>query len=668
MKPISAEKVRVSDTFWTPYMELVRKVIVPYQWEVMNDRVEGVAKSHAVANVRIAAGLEEGEFYGFRFQDSDLAKWLEAAAWCLATERDPGLESLADGLIEDLGRAQWPDGYLNTYFTLKEKGKRWTCERDSHELYVAGHLIEAAVAYHRATGKTRFLDIMRVNADHIDSIFGPQEGKLHGYPGHQVTEMALVGLYGETGEKRYLDLARYFIDERGRKPAFFELEAAARGQPDDKGYFGERMAEYNQTHLPVREQKKATGHAVRAVYMYSAMADLAAIDGDAKLAEACRELWKDVTRRQMFVTGGIGQDESWEGFSEDYDLPNASTYNETCASIGLVFWAARMARLERKGDYFDVAERALHNGVLSGISLDGRKYFYVNLLESLPSVVARTRDMSYASTTRKGWFPCACCPPNLARLIASIGGYIYSSSPGGRGSPPDVSVQLYIASEASLDIAGAALRIALQGDYPRSGRVGISVSPDRPAYFSLRLRIPGWCTGFRLSLNGGDLNLAPVEGYVSILREWASGDSVDLELPMPVRRVAANPAVTADAGKVAIARGPVIYCLEEVDNGPNLADIVLAAEPRFSERFEEGLLGGVVAVYADAFRRGNGGEGPREAGEGGIQDRASELAAWGDDLYRDYEPFNTPLRIKAVPYYAWDNRGESEMLVWIRQS
>ncbi len=639
MIPVGMENARVEDAFWTRYMDVVRDVMIPYQWEVMNDRVEGVEKSHAIANFRIAAGREEGEFYGYRFQDSDAYKWLEAVAYSLMRTPDPALESLADSLIELVGAAQGPDGYLNTFFTIKDADKRWRNERDSHELYVAGHLYEAAAAYFRATGKSAILDIARRNADHVSSIYGREEGKRRGYPGHQVTEMALVSLYEATGETRFLDLARFFVDERGAEPKYFEVEAAARGQEGDKGRFGDRASEYLQAHLPAREQRVAVGHAVRAVYMYSAMADLAAIDGDEGLAAACRALWEDVTRRQMFITGGIGQEEFWEGFSRDYDLPNDMTYNETCASVGLVFWARRMAALELKGDYYDVAEKALYNGVLSGMSLDGKRYFYVNLLESDPKEIAARRDTDYAAPTRQGWFACACCPPNLARLIASLGSYQFSRDDG------SIAIHLYSSGEAAIETAGTRVAIAVEGEYPWNESIRVRVDPEAGATFALRARVPGWCESFEASVAGESFRELR-DGYLIIDRAWARGDVVELLLRMPVRRMRAHPSVRADAGKVALTRGPVVYCLEEKDNGPELWDIALARESAFEARFEPELLGGVVAIYCD---------GTRSTGD------------WEGRLYAEESQERRPVRLKAVPYFAWDNRGLNAMEVWINQ-
>ncbi|HET7838158.1 MAG TPA: beta-L-arabinofuranosidase domain-containing protein [Rectinemataceae bacterium] len=640
MVSVDARQVKITDPFWSRYRELVRKVMIPYQWKVMNDRVPGAEKSHVIANFRIAAGLEDGGFYGFRFQDSDLAKWLEAVAHSLAWHPDPALEALADGAIELVGRAQGADGYLNTYFTIAVPELRWKNERDGHELYVSGHFIEAAVAYYRATGKRALLDIMMRNADHIDSVFGPEEGKKHGYPGHQVIEMALVQLHEATGEERYLRLAQYFIDERGKQPNFFDLEAEARGEAGDRGKFGSRVYEYTQSHLPVREQRVATGHAVRAVYMYAAMADLARISGDEGLASACRALWADLTRRQMFITGGIGQQEDWEGFSRDWDLPNDMTYNETCASVGLVFWAKRMSELELKGDYYDVAERALYNGALAGMSLDGKKYFYANLLESVPEVMVGRRDPDYAATTRRPWFACACCPPNLARLIASLSGYILSADDAG------VAVQLYIGCEAELECGGARLGLRIEGSLPWSGGVRIALDAERPSRFALRLRIPGWCSGATARLGGAPLEGRLEDGYLVIDREWRRGDLVELELPMPIQRIRANPLVRADAGRVALTRGPLVYCFEEADNGAGLWNLTIPKDARLEAAEEPGLLGGVVTLSLEGRRR---------------------VGDWGDELYRSEEALTRGVRLRAVPYFVWDNRGENEMSVWLRE-
>lgn len=359
------------------------------------------------------------------FQDSDVAKWLEAVAYLLEEKRDSELEALADDVIELLGRAQQPDGYLNTYYTVKEPGKRWTNLRDNHELYCAGHLIEAAVAYFQATGKRRFLDIMCKYADYIGTVFGRGEGQIPGYDGHQEIELALLKLYEATGNENYLKLSQYFIDQRGQQPHYFDQEKEARGETGAFWYDGGYR--YHQAHIPVREQKQAVGHAVRALYMYTAMAGLAAKTGDESLKQACQTLWENVTKRQMYITGGVGSSAFGESFTFDFDLPNDTVYAETCAAIVLVFWARRMLELEMDGKYVDVMERALYNGTISGMDLDGKRFFYVNPLEVWPKACER-HDKRHVKPVRQKWFSCACCPPNLARLIASIGHYIYSQT------------------------------------------------------------------------------------------------------------------------------------------------------------------------------------------------------------------------------------------------
>lgn len=641
MEFLKGRDVKVTDPFWLRYVHLVRDIVIPYQWDVLNDRVEGVAKSGAMQNFRIAAGLEEGEFYGFVFQDSDVAKWLETVAHVLALFPDAKLEKLADEVIALIGRAQQPDGYLNTRFTIKDQEKRWTNERDWHELYVAGHMMEAAAAYFAATGKREFLDIMCGNANHIDSVFGPEPAKKRGYPGHQVAEMGLVQLFHATGEAKYLRLARFFINERGQRPAYFDAEAEARGDSPQRVWFKEKTAEYSQTHVPVREQDVATGHAVRAMYLYSGMADVAALDKDESLMHACHALWNNVTRRQMFITAGLGQQDYWEGFSFDYDLPNDTAYNETCASVGLVFWAQRMSKLALRAEFADVAELALYNGVLSGISLDGKRYFYVNPLAVWPDAAEKRHDMKHVETERLGWFGCACCPPNASRLLASVGNYIYSADEA------RLAVHQYIASNTRISVAGCDILVVQDGNYIRDGQVSIKVETAAPAQFELLLRMPGWAKSSRISINGEPAEAPCLDGYLSLSRVWRSGDLVELAFPTEVRRMQANPLVREDAGKVAVARGPLVYCIEECDNGPVLSDIELEHDPQFVVVHDPELLGGIPTVCGKARR---------------------SAADWGDQLYREARFDTIPVEIRAVPYYGWNNRGKGEMLVWMRQS
>lgn len=639
-KALPLEAVNLHDAFWSRYVKLVHEKVIPYQWEALNDRVPGAEKSHAIENFRIAAGLASGDFHGYVFQDSDLYKWLEAVAYRLATHPDAALEAQADAAIALIGQAQRPDGYLNTHFTVAQPGRRWTDERRKHELYCAGHLVEAAVAYAEATGKRSLLEVACRFVDHIATVFGPESGQKHGYPGHQVLEMALVKLFHLTGEARHLALASYFIDERGKQPHFYDLEEAARGEKGHQGYFEDYVYAYTQAHAPVREQKVAAGHAVRAVYLYSGMADVAMETGDESLAQACRTLWANMTRRQMYVTGAIGSQEYGEDFTFDFDLPNDRMYAETCASIGLVFFAHRMLQMEPRGEYADVMERALYNGVLSGISQDGERFFYVNPLEVWPAACAGRHDHRHVAATRQPWFGCACCPPNIARLIASIGQYLYTQS------EDTLWVHLYAGSELASRLADTPMRLRQHTDYPANGRIRIDVEPEAPCSFTLALRLPGWCRAPRVSVNGAPIDLVPLgrKGYALLHRLWKAGDVVELDLPMAVERVWSHPAVRSDTGRMAIQRGPVVYCLEEVDNGTNLGALSI---PRDAPLETGSDLFGLPTVEGPAQRLGE--------------------APWGEALYASEPPPAEACRFRAVPYHAWGNRGPGEMQVWVRE-
>jgi DUF1680 family protein len=489
-------------------------------------------------------------------------------------------------------------------------------------------MLEGALAYYQATGNRRLLDIMLRYVDHIATVFGPNPGQKRGYPGHQEIEIALVKLYRLTGERKQLDLAAYFIDERGHQPPhYFDVERDARGEPP--GQYGQGTYEYAQSHLPVREQQKVVGHAVRAMYMYAAMADLAAELGDATLQRACETLWDDVTSTRMYVTGGFGPSASNEGFTSDYDLPNDTAYAETCASVAFVFWAQRMLNLDLDGRYADLLERALYNGALAGLSRDGESYFYENKLES---------DGSHR---RWAWHPCPCCTMNVSRLVASIGGYFYSTGSG------LVAVHLYGGNAASLEVDGRPVRVTEESRYPWSGKIRITIDPETKQRFALRLRIPAWALGAKCSVNGRTtgVSVGTERGYLGIDREWSPGDTVDLDLPMPPARIFANPRVREDLGKVALRRGPLVYCVEQADNGstpvPQLAlprDAALDAEDR-------DLWGGIVAMTA----------------------RGTATAGDWHELYRDAPPKAAPATLTAIPYYLWANREPGAMAVWLRE-
>lgn len=627
MRSFGLENVAVDDRFWTPRQETNRLVTLPIEYRQC--RKTGRLRAWKL-NWRPGRGNPPHIFW-----DSDAAKWLEAVGYSLAARPDRKLERLADKVIDDIAAAQRPDGYLNIYYSVVEPDQRWTNLRDRHELYCAGHLMEAAVAYHQATGKRKLLDVLCRYADHIDATFGRSRGKKRGYPGHEEIELALVKLYHATGEKRYLKLAKYFVDERGRRPHYYDKEARARG--DDRKKYWPGTYEYNQSHLPVRRQSAVVGHAVRAFYLYAGMADVAAETHDGELLAACKRLWRDATRHKMYVTGGVGPSGRNEGFTRTYDLPNETAYAETCAAIALVFFAHRMLQIEADAHYADVMERALYNGTISGVSADGTRFFYTNPLAAAPPARAAGGK---PEPHRREWFGCACCPPNIARLIASLPQYVYSAAGGA------AYVHLYAASTGRAQIAGRDVTLRQRTNYPWDGEVAVEVGLDRPAAFALMLRIPGWCRKHRLSVNGKRLAAPVVKGYAKLRRRWQDGDEVRLSLDMPIERVAAHPAVAADAGKVALQRGPVVYCLEQCDHRAPVRAIHLPDRARLTARFDRKLLGGVTVIEGTGL--------------------APSPAGWKGRLYRPAaEAKLKPAKIKAVPYCLWDNRAPGAMTVWL---
>ncbi len=639
---IGVGSVRIRDSFWSKYQALVREKALPYQWEALNDRVPGAEPSHAIKNLRIAAGREEGEFYGFVFQDSDLGKWLETLSYSLMAHPDPGLEGEADEVIDLLESAQAPDGYLNSYFTVKEPGKRFTNLQEAHELYCAGHLIEAAVAYFRATGKRKLLSIACRFADLIDRSLGPEPEKLRGYCGHPEIELALVKLFEATGEERYLALSRYFIDERGREPYYFDLEREKRGGSHVLPEFSMFDRKYLQAQVPVRKQETAEGHAVRVTYLYSAVADVARLTGDKELRAVAERIWDNITTKRMYVTGGIGSTSHGEAFTCDYDLPNDSMYAETCASVGMALFAHRMLMFEADRRYADVLELELYNGALSGISLDGMRYFYVNPLEVWPAACVGNPALRHVKPERQPWYACACCPPNISRLILSLGQYIYTVA------GDCVDIHLYVGNEARIALGGGELILTQRTDYPYEGRVVIAVGIDKPRAFALKLRIPGWCGKYSCAVNGEALPETDLgKGYLRIERTWSEGDRVELDLDMPVTLLRSNPKVRDNGGRTAIKRGPLVYCIEEIDNGKNLHAISIASDPQWHTSRDAELLGGTVAIQGRAFR--------------------SDDASWDDrQLYAAREIGEIPIELRAIPYSLWCNRSPGEMAVWIR--
>ena len=665
------DQVHITDEFWQTEQELVRTEVIPYQWEALNDRVPGASPSFAIHNFRAAKALRErshapgfrapvftevpfevlpedparpdpDRFYGFVFQDTDLYKWLEAVAYSLIRHPDPQLQATADEAIRLIAEAQAEDGYLDTYYILNGRNKEFTNLQDHHELYCFGHLTEAAVAYHQATGSEELLRVAERFAAYITRCIGPEEGKKRGYPGHEIAEMALVRLYEETGNEEYLKLSRYFIDERGRKPVWFETEGHRRPEFEKP----EEKYSYYQAHKPVREQDEAKGHAVRAMYLYSGMADIARLTGDESLKAACRRLFRSVTEEKMYITGGVGSLSIGESFTLPFDLPNDLAYTESCAAIGLCFFARRMLQLEVKGVYADAMERALYNNVLSGIALDGRSFFYVNPLEVWPEATRRDARKTHVKPVRQKWFGCACCPPNIARLLGSLGAYAFTED------EHTLYTHLYMSSEVTTRAGGQEVRMRMRVDRddPEKWAVRIVVQAEGKD-FALALRIPGWSRGYELQ-GAESSETEEKDGYLYLRKDWQGETEILLTLPSPVRFLRADTRVRENSGKTAVMHGPFVYCLEEKDNGKNLNLL----------SFRRGLRSSDVA-FEDAEIAGRKARILLVPGE-------REQEETGKGLYFDMDPAGAaaqPVTLRMIPYFMWANRGENEMQVWTRQ-
>lgn len=790
-RPLDLKQIRITDTFWEREQELVRREVIPYQWEALNDRVPGASPSYCMRNFKVAGELmrkkrvggsgfvspaytyrgfealpedpgnpDPDKFYGFVFQDSDFSKWIEAVGYSLTNHPDPELERTADEAIDIVCAAQAENGYLDTYYIINGMDRIFTNLRNHHELYCFGHLAEGAVAYYQATGKDRLLKAALRYADFIAERFGPEEGKCKGYPGHEIAEMALARLYEVTGDRKYLELSRFFLDMRGGRPYYFDLEEKERAEYEGKPYRQpeeEIRFQYHQAHLPVRQQTEAVGHAVRAVYLYSGMADVARLTQDETMYEACERLWESIVNEKLYITGGIGGTHMGEAFSYPYDLPNDTAYSETCAAIGLVFFARRMLEVRADHRYGDVMEQALYNTVLAGMALDGKSFFYVNPLEVQPEACARDERKRHVKSTRQKWFGCACCPPNIARLVSSLGAYAYT------GNETTLYTHLYIGSDLDFVLNGHSMNMQVETEFPWDGDVKITLhgrkgeQPEGEAMGStgeqtegeamgskgehaegeamepkgaqpagkavgstgeqtaagmrgtLAFRIPGWCKkaqvdvrrkqctlsdwciengrlvslGRQLSLGeidwdamaretaGGtfrkgeaevlveEINRLPEstenidgrlqDGYLYLSGEWREGDEIYLSFPMEIRCVRANTKVREDIGKIAFLRGPVCYCMEEADNGKDLHLL----------RVDTGKLG--------------------ETGTGRSHELGHEMCVLripgyrqqpsgnGEGLYAEYSPVEEKeTMLTLIPYYAWNNRGEGEMSVWVR--
>lgn len=619
VRPIPFTDVKLTDKFWAPRVKLNHEVTIPIA-------LKHCYSTGRVDNFLFAANIKEGEFCTqYPFDDSDIYKIIEGAAYSLQTIPDPKLDAQLDSLIDYIGKAQEPDGYLYTNRTINPKkthpwagSERWEMESDlSHELYNVGHLYEAAAAHYLATGKRSLLDIAIKSADLHVEVFGP--GKMMRSPGHQVIEMGLVKMYRVTGKKEYLDLAKFFIDSRGHN------------SPHARG-------EYSQDHLPVTEQTEAVGHAVRATYLYSGMADVAAITNDKAYVAALNKIWENLVTKKLYITGGIGAEAGHEGFGPDYELPNMSAYNETCASIGSIFWNYRMFLLSGDSKYFDIVEQTLYNGMVDGVSLTGDHFFYPNPLESM------------GQHSRSEWFGCACCPSNVCRFIPSVPGYVYGQTDN------RIYVNLYLQSSAAVELNGEKIDFEQVTEFPWKGNVQLRINSSSTKPFEMALRIPGYARNevlpgnlyafadsfkpeYSIKVNGKKADFRLEKGYALLSKQWEKGDVIELELPLETRRVKADYRIKADYGKTALMRGPLVYCVEwpETEN-KHVLNLVLPATAKLKTEFKPEMLGGITTISGS-------GKSLKKNQKGNIEEAEA--------------------KITAIPYFAWANRGPGEMAVWL---
>ncbi|PKB16479.1 glycoside hydrolase family 127 protein [Flavobacterium sp. 5] len=614
ISPVNIQDVKITDAFWLPIIKKVQEKTIEYA-------IHKCEEEGRMDNFLIAGGKMKGEVKGqMPFDDTDVYKIIEGASNTLISEPNPKLEQLLDKLIDIIKVGQEKDGYLTTWRTINPakppctwvpviEGKRWESLQISHELYNSGHLIEAAVVHYKATGKKNFLDIAIKNANLLIFTFGDKPNQVHGVPGHQIVETGLVQLYQITGDKQYLTLAKYFLDNRGN--------------PKNHKLYGT----YAQDDIPIIQQKEAVGHAVRAVYMYAGMTDIAAIYNDKDYLNAVNNLWSNMANKKMYITGGIGARHDGEAFGDNYELPNLTAYNETCAAIGDVYWNHRLFNLSGDVKYFDVIERSMYNGLISGLSLDGEKFFYPNALES-DGVFQSNRG----SCTRQSWFDCSCCPTNLIRFIPSIPGLIYSTSKN------VLYVNLYASNNAKVSLDKTELEIAQQTNYPWDGKVAVTVSPKKEAEFTIKLRIPGWARNevlpgdlysykttstskVTVTIDGKPFEEKQDNGYITITKKWKKGETIKLDFPMEVKEVVTNAKVEGNNGKVALEYGPIVYAIEGIDNPTDFDKITINANDKFKVTKEANLLEGVNTIQTEKF--------------------------------------------KAIPYYSWSNRGVGKMKVWI---
>jgi DUF1680 family protein len=633
IRPVDFTQVHFQSGFWSPRLDTNRKVTIPFAFQKCEE-------TGRIDNFAVAGGLKEGKFKGIAYDDSDVFKVMEAAAYSLAVQPDAKLDQYLDDLIAKVAAAQEPDGYLYTIRTIHQKNpgspidkragsERWSNLQDSHELYNVGHMYEAAVAHFLATGKKNFLTVATKNADFLANTFG--EGKGYGVPGHEEIEIGLVKLYRVTGNKSYLTLAKFFIDQRG-KHQHRKMYIADWANPVDSAYY--------QDHIPVTQQTQPVGHVVRAGYLYSGMADVAAITGEKSYIEAISRIWDFTFNKKMYVTGGLGAETGTEGFGQPYDLPNLTAYNETCAALASMLWNYRLFLLSGEAKYLDVFERTLYNGFLSGVSVEGNLFFYPNPLES-----DGKHKFNHGHATRSPWFGTSCCPTNIARFLPSLPGYVYAS----KGN--DIFANLFIAGTGTIKTASQQVQITQQTDYPWNGKVTFTLQPEKPSAFALYIRIPGWATNqpapgnlyqyidsnnpaMNIKVNKKQVKYKMQNGFAVLKQSWKKGDKVELDISMPVRQVTTNKKVEENQGKVALERGPLVYCVEGIDNGGSVTKAVVTKNTQFNTELKSDLLNGTIVVKAKP-----------------IVSKTS----------------STETSFIAIPYYAWSHRGPGEMAVWLRR-
>jgi DUF1680 family protein len=636
--PITAvpfTKVKLEDKFWLPRIRINHDVTIPASFE----RCENTGR---IKNFEMAAAKSGAFCTIYPFDDTDIYKTIEGASFSMSLYPDPKLDAYVDGLIKKVAAAQEPDGYLYTARTIDPSNphkwsgnERWVKERElSHELYNSGHLFEAAAAHYQSTGKRNLLDIALKNADLVCATFG--HDKLHVAPGHEVVEMGLVKLYRITGKKEYLETAKYFIEERGHYAGY-----------DSKNPDVWKNGAYWQDHIPVVEQDEAIGHAVRAGYLYSAVADIAALTGDAQFLAAADKIWNNMVSKKFYVQGGIGAVGDGERFGGNYELPNATAYNETCAAIANVYWNQRMFQLHGDSKYIDVLERSLYNGLISGVGMDGKSFFYTNAME-----IRNNHTHKDIERTRSGWFPCSCCPTNVVRLIPSVPGYMYATK------DDQVYVNLFANSHATLSVEKKEVEIVQENNYPWDGNLVFKVNPRSTGAFKILIRIPGWARGeivasdlysfvdksekkISIAINGKPVDYTTDKGYAVLSRSWKKGDVVNVVLPMDVQKISSNPKVEGNAGRVALQRGPLVYCAEWPDNSGMVSNLILSPNASFQPEFKPELLNGVTVLKSEA--------------------QAIAIDAKTNSVSTKTQPFI------AIPYYSWAHRGEGEMMIWLPQ-